>query len=50
MLVALVVEYFFLLGQASFPIMVRPIEQAPIGISLEQVAVRAGHEVLIVAD
>ncbi len=42
---ALVAEYF-LFVQPSFPIMVRPIEKAPISLSLEQVAVRAGHEVL----
>jgi len=30
--------------------MVRPIEQEPIHLSLDEVAVRAGHEVLMVGD
>ncbi len=33
-----------------FPGMVRPIEYAPIRLSFEEVAVRAGHEVLIEVD
>jgi uncharacterized membrane protein (GlpM family) len=39
-----------LIGQSSFPIMVRPIQSTLIRQSLEEAAVRAGHEVLMVVD
>ncbi len=43
--------YLLLLNwTAEFPRMVRPIEQAPIHPSLEEVAVCAGHKVLMVVD
>ncbi len=41
---------FFLLGKLSFPRMVRPLEWAPIGLPLKEVAVHAGHKLLIEAD
>jgi hypothetical protein len=34
-------------GQASFPQIIRPIEWAPICLSLEGVAAHGGHEVLM---
>ncbi len=37
-------------GPKSFPGMVRPIEEAPICLYLEEVAVRAGHNVMIDVD
>ncbi len=41
---------FFLFGQPSFLIMVMPIEQVPISLSLEEVAVCAGHKVSMEVD
>jgi hypothetical protein len=41
---------FFLFWQMSFPGMVCPIVTAPIRLSLQNVDVHAGHEVLIEVD
>jgi hypothetical protein len=43
-------KHNFLYGQVCFPRMVKPIEEAPIFLSLEKVTVRAGPKVLIVVD
>ncbi len=42
--------FFFLIGQASFPKKAWLIEYAPIYLSLEEVAVRVGHKVLMEVD
>jgi hypothetical protein len=42
--------FFFLIGQVSFPKKAWVIEYAPIHLSLEEVAVRTGHKVLMEVD
>ena len=42
--------FFSLFGQPSFLSMVKPVEQAPICLSLEEVEVHAGHEGLMEVD
>ncbi len=41
---------FYLFGQPSFSIILKPIEYAPISLSLEEFAVGAGHKVLMEVD
>ncbi len=38
------------IGQPNFPRIVRPIDQAPICLSLEEVSVCADHQVLLEVD
>ncbi len=42
--------FLFVIGQLSFPGMVRPIEKATICMCLEEVAMYAGHKVLKLVD
>jgi len=44
------VFFFFLFEKPSFPGVVRPMEQATICLSMEEVAVHAGHVVLMEVD
>ncbi len=41
------VHLLLLIGQPSFPGMVMPIDEAPICLSVEEVAVHAGNKVLM---
>ncbi len=41
------VHLLLLIGQPSFPGMVMPIDEAPICLPVEEVAVHAGNEVLM---
>ncbi len=43
-------NFFFLLGQPSFPGIVRPKEETPIHLYLEDTAARAGDKVLMELD
>ncbi len=42
--------YFFLIGLPSFPRMVKPIDKAPVKVSLVKVAVHAGRKVMMEVD
>jgi hypothetical protein len=50
MIASAIFFFFFLLGQPSFHGMVRPIDEDPICLSLEEVTVRAGHKFLVNID
>ncbi len=43
-------NFLLVWGQPSFSRILKPIEQAPISLSLEEVTVRAGHKVLMEVD
>ena len=49
-LVVILNVVMLILLQPSFPGMIRPLEQAPIHLSMDKVAVHSGHEVLMVDD